>query len=180
MEIKKTEFYKLTVRPTVVITTVSKRGISNAAPFSWNSPLSTEPPSFGFSCNYKHDTWRNIKESKEFVVNFVGDNFGPLMHILERDFPHEVSEIEKANLTELKSKRVKPPRIKEAFAWLECEMINQLDLSDHVWIVGKILEAEVKAGCMEEVVNVDEVKPLNHVYGEFFVTEMKIRKFKRA
>ena len=35
---------KLLVRPVVVITTVSDNGIPNAAPFSFNSPISFDPP----------------------------------------------------------------------------------------------------------------------------------------
>jgi len=170
------EFYKVCVRPTVVIATISRNGIPNAAPFSWTSPVSSEPPRFGFACSVKHDTWRNIMENGEFVVNFVGEEFGPLMHILERDFPYEVSEIEKAGLTAEKSKVVRPPRIKEAYAWLECRMEDHLG----TWIVGQVLEAEIKDEYLKEVIDVEKAKPLNHIYGEYFATEMKVRKFKRA
>lgn len=180
MMIKGEEFYKLLVRPTVVITTISENGVPNAAPFSWTSPISTKPPLFGFSCNPKHDTWRNIRKNGEFVVNLVGEDFGPLMHILERDFPYEVSEIEKAHLTEMKPVKVKPPRIKEAFGWFECKMEEHFQIADHIWVVGKVLAIEVKDDYMEEVINVEEAKPLNHIFGEYFVTEMKKSKFKRA
>jgi len=180
MRLKKEEFYKLLVRPTVVITTISKNEIPNAAPFSWTSPITTKPPLFGFSCNPKHDTWRNIKSNGEFVANLVGEDFGPLMHILEQDFPYEVNELEKANLTEMRSVKIKPPRIKEAFGWLECKMEEHFRIADHIWIVGKILASEVKDDYMEEVINVKKAKPLNHIHGEYFVTEMEKRKFKRA
>lgn len=180
MRLKEREFYKLLVRPTVVITTISKNGIPNAAPFSWTSPISTKPPKFGFSCSPEHDTWRNIKENGEFVVNLVGEEFGPLMHILEQDFPYEVNEMEKANLTETPSVKVKPPRIKEAFGWLECKMEEHFPVADQIWIVGEVLISEVNDEYMEEVINVEKAKPLSHIYGEYFVTEMKRRKFKRA
>jgi len=180
MRLKNDEFYKVLVRPTVVITTISKNEIPNAAPFSWTSPISTKPPLFGFSCNPKHDTWRNIRENGEFVANLVGEDLGPLMHILEQDFPYEVNEMEKANLTQMKSVKIRPPRIKEAFGWLECKMEESFEIADHIWIVGKVLVSEVKNDCMEEVINVEKAKPLNHIYGEYFVTGMKKRKFKRA
>jgi len=180
MKLRKEEFYKVLVRPTVVVTTISKNGIPNAAPFSWTSPITTKPPLFGFSCNPKHDTWRNIRSNREFVANLVGEDFGPLMHILEQDFPYEVNEIEKADLTEMRSVKIKPPRIKEAFGWLECRMEKHFRIADHIWIVGKILAIEVKDGYMEEVINVKKAKPLNHIHGEYFVTEMEKRKFKRA
>jgi len=180
MRLKDEEFYKVLVRPTVVITTISKNGIPNAAPFSWTSPISTKPPLFGFSCNPKHDTWRNIRENGEFVANLVGEEFGPLMHILEQDFPYEVNEMEKANLTQTKSVKIRPPRVKEAFGWFECKMEEYFKIADHIWVVGKVLVSEVKDECMEEVINVEKAKPLNHIYEEYFVTEMEKRKFQRA
>jgi flavin reductase (DIM6/NTAB) family NADH-FMN oxidoreductase RutF len=126
----------------------------------------------------------NIRSNGEFVANLVGEDFGPLMHILEKDFPYEFNEIEKANLTEMRSVKIKPPRIKEAFGWLECKMEKHFRIADHIWVVGKILASEVIGGYMddymEEVINVKKAKPLNHIYGEYFVTEMKKRKFKRA
>ena len=44
------------------------------------------------------------------------------MEVMERDFPYEVSEIEECGLTETEARQVKPPRIGEAYAWLECRM----------------------------------------------------------
>ena len=39
MQLETDEFYKLLVRPTVVVTTVSANGVPNAAPFSWCAAL---------------------------------------------------------------------------------------------------------------------------------------------
>jgi len=182
MKLELQNFYKLLVRPTVVISTVSERGVSNAAPFSWNSPMATKPkPLFGFCSGVNHDTWRNITENSEFVVNMVGEDFGPLMEIMERDFPYEISEIKECGLTEVKANHINPPRIKEAFGWLECIMINHLSLSDrNVWVVGDVVDAEVKNEAFNEVVDVARAKPLNHIWGEAFVKDMKITKYKRA
>lgn len=182
MKLDLKEFYRLMVRPTVIISTVSPNGVSNAAPFSFCSPVATRPkPLFGFCCEVKHDTWRNIKENREFVINFVGEDFGSLMEVMERDFPYEVSEIEECGLTETEANHVRPPRIKEAYGWLECRMTEYTTLSErNVWIIGEVLEAEVKDEAFDGVVDVEKVKPLNHIWGEAFVTEMKITKFKRA
>jgi len=182
MKLELQDFYKLLVRPTVVISTISPRGVSNAAPFSWNSPMATKPkPVFGFCSNVNHDTWRNIKGNKEFVVNMVGEDFGPLMEIMEKDFPYEVSEIEECGLTEVKANHIKPPRIQEAYGWLECKMTDYVSVSErNVWIIGEVLDAEVKDEAFDEVVDVAKVKPLNHIWGEAFVKDMKITRFKRA
>ena len=180
MKLDLKEFYKLLVRPTVVISTISPNGISNAAPFSWNSPMAIRPkPLFGFSSSVKHDTWRNINDSGEFVVNIVGENFVKLMEVMEKDLPYEISEIKECRLTEIKSTQIKPPRIKEAYGWLECTMMDFMYISKReVWVIGEVLEAEVEDEAINEVVNVEKVKPLNHIWGEAFVTDMKLTKFK--
>lgn len=180
MKIEKKGYAKLLVRPVVVVTTISGNGISNAAPFSFNSPISFDPPLYGFSCNPKHDTWKNIQENGEFVVNIAGADLGKSMEVLEKDFPYEVSEIEKAGMTEEKGKEVKPPRIKEAKAWIECKMENFMELGDHIWIVGRVLEVETREEFWNEVIDVEKAKLLCHIGGEFFAEDMKRVKYKRA
>ncbi len=182
MELEGKAYPKLLVRPVVVVTTISERGIPNAAPFSFNSPISFEPPLYGFSCNPAHDTWRNIRENGEFVVNVVGKDLGGLMHILETDYPYENSEIGHAGLKEEKAKTVKPPRIKEAIAWMECKLEKYVELGDHIWITGRVLAAGVKDGFWKEegVIDVVKARPLCHIAGEFFAEEMKEAKYERA
>ncbi len=179
MKLKKPEYYKLLLRPVIVVSTISKKGVSNAAPFSFNMPISFIPPIFSFSCNPTHDTWRNIQENGEFVVNIVGENFGPLMHILEKDLPYETSEIEEAELTEIKSNHVRPPRIGEAYAWLECKMIHSVELGDHILIAGEVLEAEVKDEFFDGIVLQEKAKPLSHISGPYFGTNSKEVTFDR-
>ncbi len=179
MELGTGNFYKLNARSCVVVTTASKRGISNAAPFSFNSPISFSPPLFGISCNPKHDTWRNIKETEEFVVNFVDENFGEVMHILEKDFPYEVSEIKEAGLTEVPSKKVSPPRIKEAYAWLECKLYDAKELGDHIWITGEVVHAEVRDGCFNGALDPEKCRSLLHISGKYFAVP-EAREFKRV
>jgi flavin reductase (DIM6/NTAB) family NADH-FMN oxidoreductase RutF len=144
--------------------------------------MATNPtPLFGFSSNVNHDTWRNIQATGDFVVNLVGETFGPLMEIMEQDFSFEVSEIVKCGLSEISSTHVKPPRIQEAFGWLECTMTKHVFLSNrNVWVIGEVLEAEVNDIAFNEVVNVERIKPLNHIWGDIFVTDMKRTRFKRA
>jgi flavin reductase (DIM6/NTAB) family NADH-FMN oxidoreductase RutF len=165
-----------------VISTISPNGVSNAAPFSWNAPMATTPtPLFGFASNVHHDTWRNIRANGEFVVNIVGEAFGPLMAPMERDIPYDVSEITECGLSESPSTQVKPPRIKEAFGWLECTLQSHVSLSErNVWIIGEVLEDEVTDTDFDEVVDVERIKPLNHIWGDVFVTHMKRTRFQRA
>jgi len=178
MELGAKKYTSLLVRPVVVITTVSDDGRVNAAPFSFNTPISFSPPLYGFASSPDHDTWVNVKKNGEFVVNIAGKDLGAVMHILETDFPYGVNELEKAGLTEVRAKSVKPPRVKEAIAWMECKLETYYAIGDHILIVGRVLEAEVKDGFWRNVIDVSKV--LCHVSGEFFAQNAELAKYKRA
>jgi flavin reductase (DIM6/NTAB) family NADH-FMN oxidoreductase RutF len=121
-DIHEAPFNKMLYRPCIVVSTLSSNGVSNAAPFSFNSPATTKPPTYGFCCEVEHDTLRNIRENNEFVVNLVDVSFGPLMKDLARDLPYGVSEITESGLTETPSKKVRPPRISEAYGWMRARL----------------------------------------------------------
>jgi flavin reductase (DIM6/NTAB) family NADH-FMN oxidoreductase RutF len=65
----------LAPRPTIIVTTVNKGGEVNAAPFSFTMPVSMNPPLIAFASVTTHHTYRNIKETGEFVVNIQGLKF---------------------------------------------------------------------------------------------------------
>ena len=179
-EIIEAEFNKMMYRPCVVVTTLSSNGVSNAAPFSFNSPATTKPPMYGFCCEVEHDTLRNIRENNEFVVNLIDESFGPLMKSLALDLPYGVSEIIETELTEASSKLVKPPRIKEAYGWIECKLNTIIELSPRaVWIFGEVLLSEIKVDAFNGAVSVESVSPLLHIWGEDFVVGGVRKKFER-
>lgn len=173
-------FNKLLSRPCIVVSTISDNGVSNAAPFSFNSPATTKPPMYGFYCEVEHDTLRNIRLNGEFVVNLVGEEFGPLMRDLARDLPYGVSEIIESGLSEVPSKKVRPPRIGEAYAWIECRLSGVVELSSHaVWVLGEVLLSEIKGDVFDSVVDVEKICPLGHIWGDDYVVEGKRVKYKR-
>ncbi|MGQ9507099.1 MAG: flavin reductase family protein [Candidatus Bathycorpusculaceae bacterium] len=109
------------VRPLVIITTVSKEGVPNAA-LKTNFMIVSSLKTVAFACHPEHDTYRNIIETGEFVVNVPSDDIIEKVMVTAVDFPHNVNEIEKAGLTSIPSERVKPPRIEECKLHLECRL----------------------------------------------------------
>ncbi len=122
MEVKPSDFYKiLAPRITGLVTTIDSKGNGNAAPFSFLMPISFQPPFLAFACGHGKDTLLNCRETKEFVVNLPSEEILQQVWKCSEKFPRGVNELEKANLTEKKSKKVKVPRVKECFAWFECK-----------------------------------------------------------
>jgi flavin reductase (DIM6/NTAB) family NADH-FMN oxidoreductase RutF len=170
MKLEKSKFYKiLAPRPVILVSTISPKGIANAAPFSFVMPVSIEPPLIAFASDPAHDTVKNILKTGEFVVNIPGRNILKKVWICRESFPYGVSEIEKAGLSEEKSSRVRPPRIKECIAHFECRLFKKQKAGDHLLIVGKVLEARANDRFFKKgKYQLRKAVPLMHIGSEEF------------
>ena len=128
----KSEFYPwlircLVPRPIACVSTTSREGVHNLAPFSFFPAISTEPPTLCFApgrhpvTGAKKDTLVNIEATGDFVVNVVPQELATEMNETATDFPHGVSEFEAAQVTAVPAERVKAPRVQESPIHFECE-----------------------------------------------------------
>ena len=180
MKLNPSKWYKvLAPRPVVLVSTVNSKGVSNAAPFSFVMPVSIDPPLIAFASDPGHDTVRNIKKTREFVVNIPAKGILKKLWICRESFPYGVSEIDRAGLTEQPSLRVKPARIKECIAHFECRLFRQQRAGDHLLVIGKVVEAAVDDRCFRRgKYGLKKALPLLHVGGEEFVLPGKMLKAK--
>lgn len=131
------ENYKLLIgsiipRPLAFVTTMSKDGIVNGAPFSYFNIVSSNPPMISLaiqrSMGRQKDTARNIIESKEFVVHIVDEQNVEKVNITAANLSPEQSEIEIANLTPIDSIKISVPGVKEAKVRMECILEHSVEL----------------------------------------------------
>lgn len=122
-------------RPIAFVSTISKSGVPNLAPFSFFNGVSSRPPCLMFSVarfpdSSKKDTLKNIEETEEFVVNFSSEWIAaPLVHCAS-DYPYGISEFEAVGLTQVSSVKVSPPRVKESPIHFECRLHKSLEIGD--------------------------------------------------
>jgi flavin reductase (DIM6/NTAB) family NADH-FMN oxidoreductase RutF len=120
-------------RPIGWISTVSKDGIANLAPYSQFNNVGFDPPYVMFAaqqtieCTRKH-TVINAEDSKFFVHNMVTYDLREKMNITARVSSIEVDEFEEAGLTKLASVCGNAPRVKESPIQMECKYITTLRL----------------------------------------------------
>jgi flavin reductase (DIM6/NTAB) family NADH-FMN oxidoreductase RutF len=115
----------VTPRPIALVTTISADGEINAAPFSFFNLLGANPPILVIAPGDRDngtpkDTALNIRATHEFVVNLVDEKMARAMNKCSASLPYGQNELEKAGLHSLPSFGVKPPRIVESPASLEC------------------------------------------------------------
>jgi flavin reductase (DIM6/NTAB) family NADH-FMN oxidoreductase RutF len=120
----------------VLVTTLNENGTSNIAPKSWISMMAFKPSILALGCNLKHWTAQNILARGEFVVNVPGAELAETAW-KSHELPHP-RPVEAAGLTPLPAQKVKPPRIVECKAHLECVLDKHLNYGDEVILLGQI------------------------------------------
>jgi flavin reductase (DIM6/NTAB) family NADH-FMN oxidoreductase RutF len=133
----------VTPRPIALVTSLGPDGIVNAAPFSFFNLLGASPPICAFAPGDRDDgtpkdTARNIRANHEFVVNLVDEAIAEAMNQCAAALPYGESELPRAGLTTAPSSVVKPPRIAESPASLECAEWGTLQIGGNRVIIGLI------------------------------------------
>jgi len=136
-------------RPIAWITTVSKSGVRNAAPFSFFNAMSKTPPilAVGIQANSDgsmKDSARNILDTGEFVVNLVTRSVASAMNLTSLEAPSDVDEIALADLDTLPSLKVLSPRLAASPVAFECRLHTPIEVAKSQLIVlGEIVQAHI-------------------------------------
>lgn len=164
----------ITPRPIAFISTLSDKGIPNAAPFSFFNLMGNDPPIVAIGIgkdetrkNNLKDSGYNIQQTKEFVINIVNERVLEQMNLTAIDFPPEVDESEIAGLTKLPSIRVKPPRIAESPANLECRLASTVEIGNTRIVLGEIIYLHIKKEFLDQenqTVHTDLISPVGRMH----------------
>ncbi len=124
-------------RPICFASTVDKDGNRNLAPFSFFNIFSANPPIAIFSpaksgrTGKNKDTYKNVKEVSEVVINVVNHAMVHQMSLASSPYEKGVDEFVKAGFTPLKSETVRPFRVKESPVQMECDVIEVKELGEN-------------------------------------------------
>jgi flavin reductase (DIM6/NTAB) family NADH-FMN oxidoreductase RutF len=128
-------------RPIAWVSTVSASGQRNLAPFSFFNAVCVDPPLLAFAPGLRQsknaqtahgeakDTLRNVRETREFVVNIVTYELREAMNLTSGEYDSSVDEFELAKLTPAPSTIVRSPRVGESPVSFECKLHQILDFS---------------------------------------------------
>jgi flavin reductase (DIM6/NTAB) family NADH-FMN oxidoreductase RutF len=130
-------------RPIGWISTVSASGVKNLAPYSHFNLMGSDPFYVAFASTGVKDTITNLREVPQFVANIVSMDLLERMNFTACDFPREEEEFGWAGLTPLPAATVRPARVGEAKAHLECEVAQIVTDRNTNIVLGRILHAHV-------------------------------------
>jgi flavin reductase (DIM6/NTAB) family NADH-FMN oxidoreductase RutF len=128
-------------RPIAWVSTLSASGQPNLAPFSFFNCVCVEPPLLAFAPGLRpskqssstlgeaKDTLRNIRETKEFVINVVTFELAEAMNQTSGEYDASINEFELAQIAAVPSQVVKAPRVAASPVSFECKLYQILDFS---------------------------------------------------
>ena len=128
--------------PVVLISTVSRSGIRNAAPWSCVTPVLRPLDEVLIASWLKRDTLDNIRQTGQFVINVPRAGMEEAVMICARNFPPQVDEFKEAGLEARPSFAVKPPGISGCLAWAECSIEEEIARERYSLIIGKVVHLE--------------------------------------
>src|SRR5215212_3450871 len=116
-------------RPIGWITAVSAKGEVNLSPYSFFNAVSSRPNMVAFSSDGRKDAVTFVEETGEFVCNFATFDLREPLNATSAPLPRGESEMLHAGLTAAASRLVRPPRVAEAPAALECRWLQTVPLT---------------------------------------------------
>jgi len=141
-------------RPIALVTTVSRQGVGNAAPFSFFNVFGDDPPIIILGIQARpdgtpKDTAINIKETGEFVAHLVDPPLARQRVECAIEFPPGADELAQTGLRVVPSLKVRPGRIREAPAALECRLETTIEYDRRSIVLGRVVNMWVRDDCID-------------------------------
>lgn len=180
----------VTPRPIAWVTTVDTQGVVNLAPFSFFNTFGANPPVVVFSPTLrrdgsKKDTLLNIESSGEFVVNASVASLAEKVNLSSKEIPTGQSEIDLTGLHTTPSQFVKPPRITESPAALECKVLQIVNVGQGPiaanLVIGEVLAIHIDDRVLDENKRVDprKIQTIARLGGDYYCHTSDLFELKR-
>jgi flavin reductase (DIM6/NTAB) family NADH-FMN oxidoreductase RutF len=155
-------------RPIAFASTVDENGVPNLAPFSFFNVFSANPPILIFSparsgrTNTTKDTFNNVKQVKEVVINIVTYDIVQQMSLASSPYNPTVDEFKKAGFTKLESEKIKPYRVAESPVQFECKVNQIIELGNEGGagnlVICEVVKIHIDEKVLDENGKIDQLK----------------------
>lgn len=171
-------------RPIALVSTVNRAGAANLAPFSFFCGVGSNPPTVLFCTALREgasaeiverkDTLRNVEETGEFVINVVSEAIAAAANAASAEVPPEVDEFILSGLTPIPSEVVRPARVAESPAQMECKLLQVIYTghapSSGVIVLGEVVRFHVREKLVDNFrVDPDGLDAVGRMAGNFWV-----------
>ena len=141
--------YAVNPRMAVLVTAFSPEGRPNGMAATWHTPLSFDPPLYGVAVAPERYTHSLIASSRAFAVNFLPWGLLEALHTCGRVSGRDMDKLAVLGLSVEEGVRVAVPLVSQAYAALECLLVDSIDLGDHTLFVGRVEAVRYRRGLLD-------------------------------
>lgn len=167
-------------RPIAWVSSRSRDGVPNLAPFSYYMAVASTPLLVAFSIGERRgalkDSLRNIQQTGNFCINVVTEDLLEPMNQSAAEHPPEVDEFTTAGLPMAEASTVQAPYVANCPAVLECRLFQVVELGDApaTLVIGEVLAVRLAPQLRvlpdSYLVDVETLHPVGRLAGELYAT----------
>lgn len=164
--------------PVILVSTISKDHIENVAPFGMFMNCSTKPYSMiAVAISPKTDTYKNIKETKQFVIGIPQENMLEKLYKVGEKVDRNISEFTFTNLTPYNSKELECKRIEECIVNIDWIFENEMETGNHNIMIGKVVACDINEDkySKDKVTLRNNIPNIYHITGNKFMVNGKMK-----
>ncbi len=154
------------------VLTAMHGGRKNAMAMAWHAPLSFEPPLYGAVVAPERFTHGLIVASGAFAVNFLPWEKADLIARVGRVSGHRVDKFRAFAIAERETPDALAPLLADAYAILECRVVDCHRVGDHDLFVGEIVRIHHQEGAFtpQGYLDLNRVHPALYLGRDWYVT----------
>jgi len=176
-----TASYKLLIgsvlpRAIAWVSTSSAAGVGNIAPVSFFTVVGRFPPVLSITLQPRSDgvtlkdTFVNIRDTNEFVVNMTDEPLAQVMHESSGDFPPDIGEPDYLNLKVAPSTKIAAPRLADAPFSMECKTWKEIDVNgDRLLVMGEGIHFHIRDDLWDHAamrVHMERYHPIGRMFAD--------------
>ena len=157
----------------LVLVTARYKDRLNVMPAAWVVPLSKAPPLVGVAIHRSRFTHELVRRSQQFALNVPGRPLAEAVVQLGSTSGRDVDDkLTSVGFTLAEPQQTNAPLIEQCLAWLECAVVNEVEVGDHTLFVGEVLAARAEQEAFDETWRLtdEETNPLHHLGSDVFAT----------
>lgn len=171
-------------RPIGWISAMNRAGQVNLAPYSYFNAVAADPDMVMFSSSGRKDAMTFAEEGGEFVCNIATFALRDAMNATSAPLPRGQSEFDVAGLTPVPSRKVRPPRVGESPAAIECKWVQTVPLTPldgrdatSFLVIGQVVSIYIDDAFLKDgLVETAAMRPiLRGGYFDYFTAEPETR-----
>lgn len=142
------------------LVTCRAEGKDNIITLDWHMPTSFSPKLYCISVGKTRYSHEIIKKSRVFAVNFMPIELEKEVLFCGRHSGRDLDKFSQTKLEKEKCSKIDCARIKQALAFAECKVVDEMDTGDHTIFIGEVLISKIQR----------EGRRVFHVGGDDFTT----------